>query len=88
MVSDIHLRKRSERVRPTLVTLAAAVAIWVLLFAGNGPALLIALATANVVQTALFFAITLRWKISAHTGSAATLAVLAAWPVLRRRPFS
>lgn len=79
VVSDIHLRIRSERVRPTLVTLAAAVAMWFWLYAENGPALLTALAGANVVQTMLFFAITLRWKISAHTASAAMLAVLAAW---------
>jgi membrane-associated phospholipid phosphatase len=79
VVSDIHLRIRSERIRPTLVTLATAVTTWLLLFSGNGPTLLIALATVNVIQTTLFFAITLYWKISAHTGSAATLAVLAAW---------
>lgn len=79
VVSDIHLRNRSERIRPTLATLAAAVTVWLLLFVGHGPALLIALAAANVIQTALFFAITLHWKISAHTGSAAALAVLAAW---------
>ncbi len=78
-VSDIHLRIRSERVRPTLVTLATAITIWVWLYSGDGPALLIALAGANLIQTMLFFVITLRWKISAHTASAATLAVLAAW---------
>jgi membrane-associated phospholipid phosphatase len=79
MVSDIHLRIRTERIRPIFVTLAAAVTVWILLAAGDGPALLIALAGANAAQTVLFFAITLRWKISAHTASAATLAVLAAW---------
>ncbi len=78
-VSDIHLRIRAERFRPMLVTLAASIAIWLFLGAGDGPALLIALAGANMAQTMLFFAITLRWKISAHTASAAMLAVLAAW---------
>lgn len=79
VVSDIHLRNRSERVRPTLITLAAAITMWLWLYAENGPALLIAFAGANVIQTMLFFVITLRWKISAHTASAAMLAVLAAW---------
>jgi membrane-associated phospholipid phosphatase len=82
-VSDFHLRIRSERVRPTLVMLAASIAILIFLDAGDGPALLLTLAGANVIQTGLFFAITLRWKISAHTASAAMLAVLAVWGLVR-----
>lgn len=93
LVSDIHLRRRSERTRPLVVTLALAVLAWAGLYAGSGPALLLVLATANVLQTGLFFGITLHWKISAHAAAAAGLAVLswvlfglAALPVLMTVP--
>lgn len=79
VVSDIHLRNRAERFRPTLVTLGATFVGWVTLVAAHGPPLLTALAGANLLQTTLFFLITQRWKISAHSAAAAMLAVLASW---------
>ena len=81
LVADIHLRNRTERTRPLIVTLVLAITAWALLAAASGPRLLLVLAGANVIQTLLFFGITLHWKISAHTAAAAGLAVLS-WLLL------
>jgi membrane-associated phospholipid phosphatase len=75
-VTDLDLRIRAQRTRPLLVTLAAAITALVVLYLGAAPKLLIALAGANTMQTALFLGITRHWKISAHSAAAATLATL------------
>jgi membrane-associated phospholipid phosphatase len=77
LITDIHLRVRAERTRPLLVSLSLALLTWVLLAAANAPRLLIILAAATSLQTALFFIITIYWKISLHSASAAAMAVLA-----------
>jgi membrane-associated phospholipid phosphatase len=75
-VTDLDLRIREQRTRPLLVTLAAAITALVVLYLGAAPRLLVALAGANTMQTAIFLGITRRWKISAHSAAAATLATL------------
>lgn len=75
-VADLDLRIREQRTRPLLVTLAAALAALMVLYLGAAPKLLITLTGANTLQTALFLGITRRWKISAHSAAAATLAAL------------
>lgn len=77
LVTDIHLRVREQRTRPLLVTVAATVAAWVILQIGAAPRLLVALAAATSIQTIVFLFITLRWKISFHSASAAGMAVMA-----------
>lgn len=88
-LSDFHLQKRSERVRPLLLAVALALGALLLLWLGNAPSLLTDIAGINSLQSILFLAITLRWKISLHTTAIAGLATLAvilfgwvAWPGL------
>ena len=80
-ITDIHLKVREQRTRPLLVTVAAAFLAWGILHFGAAPRLLVALAAAMCLQTVIFLAITLRWKISFHSASAAGMAVMA-WLVV------
>jgi hypothetical protein len=75
-VQDFHLRVRTERFRPMAVTIASSGAAWLVMQLGNAPYLLTTVALAAWIQSILLFVITLRWKISAHSAAAATLAVL------------
>lgn len=76
-ITDIHLRVREERAKPLLVSLALTLLTWGLLSVVAAPRLLIIMAAATSLQTALFFVITTHWKISLHSASAAAMAVLA-----------
>ncbi|MEZ4867608.1 MAG: hypothetical protein R3C14_40155 [Caldilineaceae bacterium] len=76
-VSDFHLPKREQRFRPLLFSLVAAIVAWLLLVQVAAPRLLQILGVVNLLQTALFFVITLYWKISLHTAAATILAELA-----------
>lgn len=75
-VSDFNLRVRQERIKPMRMSLITAVCGWGILTLLAAPPLLLALATANLAQSLLYFLITLRWKISIHAAVAAGLALL------------
>jgi membrane-associated phospholipid phosphatase len=76
-LADFHLPVREQRIRPLLCSVVVALLAWLLLTVMAAPPLLRGLAAANGVQTTLFLAITLRWKISLHCATAANLSVLA-----------
>ncbi len=75
-VSDFHLCVRHERIKPMLVTVAAALSAWGMLIVGSAPRLLVALATVGIVMAVITLVITLRWKISGHTTAISSLAML------------
>lgn len=75
-ISDIHVPNREERLKPSLVTAAAAAVAWAICFAWPAPANFRMLAAANCLQAILFMLITLRWKISLHSAAAGGLTVL------------
>lgn len=74
---DFHLPNREQRIRPLLLSLGTALITWVVLYQVQAPRLLQMLATVNGVQTAIFLAITFRWKISLHCTAATILSELA-----------
>ncbi|MEZ4732384.1 MAG: hypothetical protein R3E79_35170 [Caldilineaceae bacterium] len=76
-VADFHLPNREQRIRPLLLSVGAAIVTWMVLYQVEAPRLLQMLATVNGVQTVLFLAITLRWKISLHCTAATILSELA-----------
>lgn len=76
-VSDYNLTRREERFWPMVVSMSTALLGWILLGQFQAPALLLALAATNFAQSAIYFFITLRWKVSIHSAVAAGLAVLA-----------
>ena len=70
-ISDIHMKNRSERYRPFLVSLlCTTIAWWTLRFMGAPPVLPL-LALFSLVQIAVMALITLVWQISMHAMSIA-----------------
>jgi membrane-associated phospholipid phosphatase len=80
-VSDLDVQLREQRSRPLLAAVAGALTAWLVLYLGAAPYLLVSVASATWIQTALTLGITLRWKISVHCAVAAGVAVLV-WYVL------
>jgi membrane-associated phospholipid phosphatase len=76
-VSDFHLPIREERIRPLIFSLVTALLTWGIAQSAAAPTPLRMLAAVNGIQAISFFLITLRWKISLHTATAAILAHLA-----------
>lgn len=74
---DFHLPNREQRIRPLLLSLATAIVTWLVFYQAPAPRLLQMLATVNGVQTVLFLAITLQWKISLHCTAVTILSELA-----------
>jgi membrane-associated phospholipid phosphatase len=72
-VDDLHLNERRQRLRPLRVSVVAGALALLLLKLGEAPSLFVVLAFLNLVQGALFLAITCKWKISAHCTAAAGL---------------
>ena len=80
-VADLDLHLREQRYGPFVVTLTGAALAWGVLTLGGAPQVLRLLAAATGVQTLVVFLITLRWKISVHTSTAAGMTVLV-WSVI------
>lgn len=76
-VTDLDVQLRVQRSRPLLFTMACGGLAWLALVVGAAPGRMIALAGGITLQTVLLLGITLRWKISVHTATAAGVAVLA-----------
>jgi membrane-associated phospholipid phosphatase len=75
-VTDLDVQLREQRKGSLLVTIAGFGVSWLVMHIGHAPSLLKAMAGAGFVQWLVVFAITLRWKISAHTTSAAGVTML------------
>jgi membrane-associated phospholipid phosphatase len=75
-VTDLDVQLREQRKGSLLVTIAGFGVSWLVMHIGHAPPVLKAMAGAGFVQWLIVFAITLRWKISAHTSSAAGVTVL------------
>lgn len=76
-ISDLHLKERTERIRPFIVTLVGAGGALALLIAINAPRLMPMFALFSLIQLGLMTLITLVWQISIHAMSI-TGAVVAA----------
>ncbi|MGL4647776.1 MAG: hypothetical protein ACRC1H_00100 [Caldilineaceae bacterium] len=76
VISDIHVPLREQRVRPFIVSLACAAAICGIFLWWHAPEGFRTLAVANLVQAAVLFAITLRWKVSMHSAAAGSLSTM------------
>jgi membrane-associated phospholipid phosphatase len=76
-VSDFHLNIREERARPLFAIFAYAALIFLVMYFGGAPRLMLIVTAVALLQILLVFIITLKWKISGHCTSAAGLAFLA-----------
>jgi membrane-associated phospholipid phosphatase len=70
-VSDLDIPTRRERFVPQLVTVTCMVIAWALVRFGAAPTAMTDLGTFFLLQSVALFGITLRWKISVHSATAA-----------------
>ncbi len=82
-VTDLDLQLREQRNGPFIVTIAGVSAAWLVMRLGGAPEAFTLMAGASVIQSLLIYLITLRWKISVHTSTAAGMTVLL-WSVAGR----
>ena len=76
-VTDLYLRERHQRIKPLGVSLFCSLLVWWLVVWLDAPLLLRAIAVVQVIQGSAILAITLRWKISAHSITGAAVVGLA-----------
>jgi membrane-associated phospholipid phosphatase len=77
IVADLDVSMRHQRLKPMIFTVACMGLAWMGLAVGGAPRLMEAVAIALWGQTALIFAITMRWKISLHSAAVAGVTMLA-----------
>ena len=70
-ISDIHMKNRSERLRPLLVSILCTAIVWWLLKILGAPRAFPLLALMSLVQITVIALITLGWQISMHMMSIA-----------------
>ena len=70
-ISDIHMKNRSERIRPLLVSILCTAIVWWLLRELGAPRAFPLLALMSLVQITVIALITLGWQISMHMMSIA-----------------
>ena len=70
-VTDLDIQLKEQRKGSQLVMIASCAGAWLAMWIGHAPPILTAMAGMGVVQWLTIYAITLRWKISVHTTSAA-----------------
>jgi membrane-associated phospholipid phosphatase len=75
-VTDLDIQLREQRKGSLLVTIAGFGVSWLVMTIGQAPMLFKVMAGAGFVQWLIVFLITLRWKISVHTSSAAGMTML------------
>jgi len=68
-LTDIHMKVRSERLRPFLVSMACTASTWVILRLFGAPIVMPMMAAIMLAQLAVMTVITLVWQISMHAMS-------------------
>lgn len=68
-ISDIHMKIRSERLRPFLVSILCTGFTWVVLRAANTPVVMPMMAAIMLALLVVMTVITLSWQISMHAMS-------------------
>jgi len=67
IISDIHIPKKEERIKPLIVSFVSYVICFIILYALKGPLFLKSIFAVSIVSTIIFTIITYFWKISLHT---------------------
>lgn len=75
-ITDLDVQLREQRKAAFLITILGFSATWLVMLVGHAPPLLTLMAGAGVLQWIIIYAITLRWKISVHSASAAGATML------------
>ena len=75
-ITDLDVQRREQRPRTMIATVGGLALAWLGFLWGGAPLPFRILAGASLVQGMLILLITLRWKISVHTSTAAGMTVL------------
>lgn len=75
-LTDFHMKVREQRAWPLLVILLNTSLIFIVMYFGSAPRLMLIITAVGIVQLMFILLITLRWKISGHCTAASGLAVL------------
>jgi membrane-associated phospholipid phosphatase len=76
LITDLDVQLREQRMKPMLFTLACGGLAWLVLLLGVAPMQMTLLAGVLWLQMVAIFFITLRWKISVHCATAASVATV------------
>lgn len=80
-VTDVDVQLRKQRAQPLLITILCTGVAWLVLALAGAPTEMTLVAGAIWFQVVVIFAITLRWKISVHSATAAGAATMV-WALL------
>ncbi|MBN1669199.1 MAG: phosphatase PAP2 family protein [Anaerolineales bacterium] len=75
-ITDFHMNVREQRIKPLAVSLALTLGVWLMMLVQSAPQAFIIFGASGALQLAAIFLITLRWKISGHSATIASLAVV------------
>lgn len=75
-ITDLDIQLREQRSGPFLVTMGGQIVAFLLMLIGRAPNALLLMTGTMLIQSLVIFCITLRWKISVHTSTAAGMSVL------------
>ena len=78
-VTDFHLRVRKERFKPYIVMITCALIGTAYLAFVKAPYILIAMGIFGILLIALMAMITIKWKISGHSATIASLSMVIVW---------
>ena len=79
-LQDVHMPHRQDRIIPLLISVIVSIFVYIWFILNQAPYSFILLATANVIQTILYFAVNLHWKISVHAAMSIAVAIIA-WSI-------
>ncbi len=77
-ITDLHMRVRTQRIRPFIVSIICTAIAWAALSVMQAPPLLPAFALITVIQITAMLFITLVWQISMHTMSVTSAIITSA----------
>ncbi len=75
-VTDLDVQLREQRSRPFIISVSGQFVAWLLTWLGSAPEPLPLISAAAFLQMLFILLITLRWKISVHTSTAAGVATM------------
>ncbi|MFW5748091.1 MAG: hypothetical protein ACOCYT_00610 [Chloroflexota bacterium] len=79
-ITDIHMRVRTQRIRPFMISIVSTAIAWLTLRLMGAPSVMPLFALFSLVQLAIMLVITLIWQISVHaismSGATVALGVL------------
>lgn len=74
-ITDFHMKIREQRTKPLLLSLVCSIMAFTIMYVSLAPKMFLVFGAAGILQMALIFCVTLKWKISGHSTATAGFAV-------------